>query len=526
MKLILHIFAKDARHFWPEILVSLAVTAVLVWIGVFWWSANYEAPGRMLSYLASLLLLLVPVSWWILITRVIQAERLVGDTQFWITRPYTWQNLFAAKAFFLLVFLWLPFFIAQCLLLVGAGFHPVSYVPGLLYLFLLIAGVIVLPLTAIATVTSSFARMTLTLLGVFVGFIAFAILFSLSFRNHLAKVDSGVGADFGFALAALAFSAAIVVQYALRRVWLSRVVLIALPVLLCAVAVLASRYDQAQMDRRYLIAQGDAPIRFSFGQDTQNYGTATFQASSDPIIPIGIHLTESGVAEGYIVIPDAIRAEITAPDGSHWNSAWQPVDWYKYLPGDSHFAAALGMPLNIYRKFQSMPLRVHLALAATQAQATKVMSIPVPAHRFSIPDFGVCRPQSSWAPFFGQIAGIDCVSALRQPPLTYITTRWATAPCSPLPGEPDPGALGTAWVGSLDREPAELSISSVFDVPVNFSNSQTMARGRNELRFLCPGTPISFTQYSTVRRVQTSVDIQNFVLPQIIVEGDQITVPQ
>jgi hypothetical protein len=123
MKQIMHIFAKDARRFWPEILISLAVTAVLVWIGVYLWSGNYDVPGRMLNYLASLLLLLVSVSWWILITRVIQAERLVGDTQFWITRPYTWESLLAAKALFLMVFLWLPFFIAQCLLLFEADFR-------------------------------------------------------------------------------------------------------------------------------------------------------------------------------------------------------------------------------------------------------------------------------------------------------------------------------------------------------------------------------------------------------------------
>jgi hypothetical protein len=526
VKQILHIFAKDTRHFWSEILVSLALTSALVWIDAYSRSGDYDVPGRMLSLLGSLLLQLVPLSWWILITRVIQAERLVGDTQFWITRPYTWESLLAAKALFLMVFLWLPFFIAQCLLLAEAGFHPLSYLPGLLYSLLLITGAIILPLAAIASVTSSFARMTLTLLGVFLGSIAFTILFSLSFTNHLAKVDSQIGIRLGFALAVLACSAAIFTQYALRRVWLSRVVLIALPVLLCAVAVFASRYDQAQMDRRYPGAQGDAPIQFSFGPDTQNYGTATFRASADPIIPINIHLTESGVAEGYVVIPDAIRAQITAPDGTHWDSAWQPVVWYKYLPGEGHFSSALGMPIEIYHKFQSMPLSVHLALATTQAQATKVTSIPLPTHRFPIPDFGVCRPQTFMAPFFGKIVGIDCVSALRQPPLTYVTARWATVPCSSSLGQPDPGVPGTAWVGSLDREPAQLGISSVIEAPVNFSNAEKQEGGRNGLRFLCPGAPISFTQYSTVRRFQTSVDIQNFFLPQISVEGDRITVPQ
>ena len=32
MKQILHIFAKDSRHFWPEILISLALVGALVWV--------------------------------------------------------------------------------------------------------------------------------------------------------------------------------------------------------------------------------------------------------------------------------------------------------------------------------------------------------------------------------------------------------------------------------------------------------------------------------------------------------------
>ena len=93
------------------------------------------------GFLAGLLTVLIPVSWWLLIARVIHAETLVGDRQFWLTRPYEWKKLLGAKALFLAVFLYLPLLIAQCLLLFRAGFHPLSFIPGLLFNLLLITGV-------------------------------------------------------------------------------------------------------------------------------------------------------------------------------------------------------------------------------------------------------------------------------------------------------------------------------------------------------------------------------------------------
>ena len=174
MKQMLHIFAKDSRQFWPEILICLALVAAFVWIYPSSWltgnSLSVVAGGdfvRILleQYLGGILKLLIPVSWWMLVARVIHAESLVGDRQFWLTRPYEWKKLLGAKALFLLVFLYLPLLIAQCLLLLRAGFHPLSFIPGLLFNLLLITGIIVLPLMAIASVTATFARLTVTLLA-------------------------------------------------------------------------------------------------------------------------------------------------------------------------------------------------------------------------------------------------------------------------------------------------------------------------------------------------------------------------
>lgn len=528
MKQTLHIFLKDARRFWAEIFVSVAVTAGLIGICIVLHGSSQDVHDvhiQIMATLAALLMVLVPTGWWVLITRIIHAERLVGDTQFWITRPYVWNKLLSAKLLFLLAFLYLPFFIAQCVILAVAGFAPQLYIPGLLYNLLLLTGSIILPLTAIASVTSSFARMTLTLLGIFLTFIA---LFALP-AIYIATADGGVTSHLGghicLALALVVCSAAIVLQYVTRNVWISRGILFALPVLLLATTFFASKYDQAQVNRNYPVTQTAAPFQLKFSPPLRSFETYNFPPSAHAKVPIKIHLAESGVAEGYAILTGAVRVQIQAPDGSHWESEWQGGDGYRFLPGEENFSPGFWMPMEVYNKFQSMPLSVHLSLAMTQAQAGKVNTVAMSLGRFSIPEFGVCSPLS-WNPEVGQSVGIRCDAPLRDPPLTFISTRWSDGPCSSTPPAPGSGILGTGWAGSLDRDPAQLSISPVVDLPVNLSNSEIVNTPGGKPRFLCPDTPITFTQYNRIARMQTSVDIQGFHLPKISAQGNMLTITQ
>lgn len=161
MKQALHIFAKDARHFWPEILVSLAVTAVFAWMYADTWRHEglFETERhRVLQQLAVIAMVLMPVSWWVLITRMAQAESLAGDKQWWVTKPYEWTELLGAKLLFIVAFVLGPFLVAQCVLLEEAGFHWHEYLPGLGLNLLFALGFLVGPILALAAVTSGLGR--------------------------------------------------------------------------------------------------------------------------------------------------------------------------------------------------------------------------------------------------------------------------------------------------------------------------------------------------------------------------------
>ena len=156
MKQSLHIFAKDAKHLWMEISLSLLVTAAFVVLYPHTWRpaqialSGAENPQlhQQLNKLAQAFVGLVPVSWWLLIARAVHGESLVGRRQFWITRPYQWPALLGAKLLFIAVFILVPFFAAQSLLLAEAGFDPGHYLAGLTYNLGLVTGVLILPLIA------------------------------------------------------------------------------------------------------------------------------------------------------------------------------------------------------------------------------------------------------------------------------------------------------------------------------------------------------------------------------------------
>src|SRR5260370_17611952 len=153
MSQILHIFRKDTRHHWPEILISLALLLVYAILQPRTWTEqqyNRQFLDNFIYYLPGILIL----SWVFLVVRIVQGETLVGDRQFWLTRPYEWHRLLAAKLLSVFVFFHLPLFIVQIVLLYLAKFPVVSTIPALLYVHALFPFPLALPSFTFARIPS------------------------------------------------------------------------------------------------------------------------------------------------------------------------------------------------------------------------------------------------------------------------------------------------------------------------------------------------------------------------------------
>ncbi len=519
MKQILHIFAKDTRHLWLEILISLALTAALVATSPHFWTqgATSYSPAGMWghfsvsdTWLPGLLVVLVPFSWWILISPLIHEERLVGDRQFWITRPYEWKRLLAAKTLFIVAFLHSPLFIAQCLVVARAGFNPLGNLPGILYDLFLITCVIILPLVALATVTRNFARMTLAILGVV---ICLALISWLASEFPGARIPTPLGDSLSLFLVICGCVFVVVLQYAARK---TRSSWSTLAITLGIVAALAcAAPDQALMGRRYPAEQ--APGVVLANANDAGGGAIVSVARGPQDVVINVPMYVSGIAPGSLMIPEAIRATLEAPDGSHWTSFWQPTyDRFladALLPGKRVARAAFTMPRSLYEKLKPMPLHVHITLAFVRARQGETTTISLPLDDFQVPGFGICTPQTGFFYKPYEIGGIVCRAALRQPSLTFVRVSWSYDDCH-VPTEERGNVDGEAWVGSLNRPPAEFAIAPIWSDPIGFTNQDPGYRS-NEPRHICPGTPASFTSYQAAGRTQAGLDISGFMLPEL-----------
>jgi hypothetical protein len=501
MKQALHIFAKDARHFWPEISISVVITAVFAWIYPNYWKAQIDPSAmeiRNLQQLASLILLLVPLSWWVLITRVVHGETLVGDKQWWVTKPYAWPQLLGAKLMFVAAFVLLPLFVAQCVLLEEGGFRWFEYLPGLGFNLVLAAGIVLLPLLALATVTSGFGKLVLTLLGLLAAFI---VLLVIAARDRLSLPI------------VLVFSgAAILLQYARRMALQSRLLLVSAVVLLTVAGTLCSAPGLVAM--AYPVHSGSRQYQVAYDKTTR-------YSPPDPTnsrhVMFTIPLAVSGIADGDAIGVNAVRVTFESADGQRWASSWEPM-FNIFLRGDAINGTKTGLPIHTDRRFfehaQKQAMNVHLELAITELKAGEDRTFVLRRGEFEVPDVGICAPMRTSDGF--RTAGITCRSPMREPKFTYVSVRWADSHCTPGAEEMrTPGWTGQT-LGNLSAAPADFGITSVWSSPVWMNNGMDEERDGKIVHIqgvLCTGTPIHFTHYVAVGHTQVDATLADYHLP-------------
>jgi len=433
MSQILHIFKKDTRRFWPEILVSSAILFAFVWVFPERWKVHHDQSQffraqQFLAYLS----VLWPVGWALLVARVVQAEATVGADQFWVTRPYDWKKLLVAKVLFIAVWLGGTYLLAESWLLTVAGFHPLAYIPGLLSGLLVVLVVWALPVLAVATVTSTFARLALTLVG-------------------------------GFVL-----------QYAMRRVWIARAILLAVPVLMAISVIWYSRASLVDLAYSQNAVGASEWMSLSFAP-TQSHPASVAYWEGEDHIYLPVHY--AGVADGTAIVRDDMKFTITAADGRRWSSPWQAESEY-IVPDLDGGTVQLKIRPEVYSRFKSGPVTLQVTFAVSRYQADSVTEIPYPAADAAVPGVGCSNPAHLF----------------------------------------EPTAKGRAWTG-----PAGFDTRLSVVVAQNFwmDYRPTDEEQRQHLPWqICPGSPLTLTTYRSLGSGQVDLTIPNFVLPANVVATD------
>ncbi len=502
MKQVLNIFKKDARHYWHEIVVSIALLAAFARYDVRSWANEslvgyaYEAgsfffDSRLLSGLVDVLL---PISWAFVIVRVIQGESLVGDRQFWVTRPYEWKKLLAAKILFILVFINLPLLITDMFLLAKAGFSPTHYVVGLLWMQAMIALGLLL-IAALAAVTASVVQFGLALLVVVLYLVGMVFL---SEQIPSSSFSSSMGDAVQTALLIATPLAVILLQYSRRKTAKSRLLIVGFAAVLLLIlvgtpyrTVVAHQYPRLQ-------AGEQPPLQLALLPPAKQ--TDGSVPADEKEVEVVIPFSVSGVADDSIVTLNGAMVVIEAPDGLHWDSGWRSKGWSLFHE-DKGITIRFTLKKKLFERIKSLPVKAHISLALTVSRDQSRREFIVPQGEFVLPDMGFCEARGlSYEP------DIECRSALRTPSSLLVTYDISQTSCPGMEGQAHakPGEISRDWHSHSDSGPADFGISPIktirFGTTSNASNARAIAG-------LCPGTPVVLSHPEMVGRTRIELEL-------------------
>ena len=391
----LRIFRKDARHLWPMTLVTVVVIALYGWRD---FQVAHGFLGVTNSRFGTVEQFVVLIAWWCLAGIVVQQESLVGDRQFWITRPISRGSILSAKILFLLAFVSLPSFAAQAVVLGVTGFSPIAWLPSLLFNQVLIATYFGLPLS-VAVVTRNFRGYC------FASVLGFAVVFFA--QEYFVRIDEnqwgGVewARDLSVLLTCSTLGAAVLtVQYRSRRTTLARVV-IGMFAAIIALFPAFEGWRQAFALTAALAREPQAGSRVGIAFDpaaSPPPHEETLGGEAAPRARVAFPVQLTGIPRARQLSSERVSAIIQSM-ASSWTSGWTYTNevagrtvWRNlddWLARDGSYWLGVSMPVDWYESTKDQPVDLHVRVAFTLFSDPQVTELPPHPRMYFVPDVGI-----------------------------------------------------------------------------------------------------------------------------------------
>ncbi len=223
MRLVWHMFRKDAARLRWIWLASLAPLALFTWFDC---GKGFALPRNMNYDLSQMTQMLLPMAWWFLAAAIVQSEAIPGDRQYWLTRPIPRGALLASKLAVAGAAASLPLFVAWCVIVAVNGHSLGEYVGALMADQVRVFLAIMLPAMALAAVTETMARfIAATFLVVLVEFMQTVLTGVL--RPWSLESLERITVPAAFTTCAIAAVSILLLQYRHRATNWARAVLVA-----------------------------------------------------------------------------------------------------------------------------------------------------------------------------------------------------------------------------------------------------------------------------------------------------------
>jgi hypothetical protein len=445
MKQALHIFKKDVRYLRWELCTLLLFMGLFIYTQIHSMVINREVP----------MTLLLSCLWAFLCARLIQAETIPGDRQFWVTRPYQWRSLLGAKLLFVVVFISTPLLIADAVILGIEGFSLVRHIAGLMWSVLLTT-------TGTLLIYCAFATLMRGLLQWMLGAIVVVGVESLKAVGNATRWGGleWIRDQGDIAILFMAALLVLLAQYKRRRMAVA-VIVMAIGALVSWFCVpylpftmglgLESRFSKARADSSSIQIAARKPAERAIPRPDQ------YRSPRQDVVALAIPVDVAGLGEGQDVISDEVRIAIGDERGEIWSREGQ--DYLQHEPNGYRVTTLVGRAVFERSKGRTVHLNLRFYLTLL-GNPVSIVIRPGDAAA-AVPGVGRCRYLAKDA-----FDPILCESPLRATSnflqVKFGAERWGqfvgVASYSPFPADSSIDPLRAYYhSGSPDFAPATLT---------------------------------------------------------------------
>jgi hypothetical protein len=477
MPQILHIFKKDIRHQAPQI------AALLILVAVYAWAVAYT---RFSVAMMGVLPVLLPLGWWYLIAVAVHEECLPGDRQYWLTRPFSWKKLLAAKLLFVFAIVNVPLILAHIVILRA---HGLSFsVADLFWNQVSMSALLVIPGLVLAAITRGMKEIVLSSLAVLTAFILYFTIGERWMYNNGIRFDqvewirlAAIGITILLAGAVILF-----LQYSWRRTIVSSVVAIS-ALVLCGWLEVFFGVNQMFFLQAALPGQRVDGRSVRLSLDSHNHWKASASdglENTRDVVRIELPIQVEGLPQGAEIHFD--RTAIAIDSQNVWHSSPYPL--IRKQGGAYYQAVMLQRP-------RVKSARIHFEADLTLFDGVRIARIPVRVEPAAVADVGACGladwPVVGRKPRLFDVA-VYCQSPFRLPNRTTVQVedrrtgeRKSTLAAigqesyAPYPVEPGINPLITS-IAFPDHVPESLLEDKFANTDFVFSTQRPVAHLRRE----------------------------------------------
>jgi len=375
MREALHIFRKDVRALWPQILIALAVASLPVLV------RDPQQSDKLIGVLV--------LARWFLVVSAVHQEKLVGDREWWLTRPNSWKSLLTAKLLLIAAFVQIPLLFSDLAILTSDGLQIAWGRLAARQIQLAIA--LVLPAAAVAAITPGLASFGLAVLAIWI-----AIVIPAANDSALMRWGPLEWIPPALMIAVFGITAALLLlwQYSRRRT------IPAAGLLSCATIIGSGLLLLPPAGWGVALASHDSGVFDAVGLEWDKSVAPSATAGEHGEVTLNVPVYIARLPDGMLAQMELAELSLKAPDGTLWQSNWGAVyERMFWVSGNSwtwtdprHATVAFTMDRKTLGRVQNQHTTWRISAAFTVLGPERRQTVASTNGEFAVAGFGFCLP--------------------------------------------------------------------------------------------------------------------------------------